>query len=115
MQKCIQLVITVMEHPKSNERESSAMLYACRYWCYHLAFSLASPGGLESIISQVQLLENFVWKIEQQWLKQWLYSLNAVYKGKHVVNTIRGWLEEIYRQFKVHIFLHHSDFCYESN
>jgi hypothetical protein len=106
MQKCIQLVITLMDHPKSDEKKSSAMLYACRYWCYHLASasSLASPSGLESIMSQVQLLESFVCKIEQQWLTQWLYSLNGVYKETHIVNAIRNWLEEIYKQFKVHIF-----------
>jgi hypothetical protein len=114
MQKCIQLVTTVMEHPRFDEKQSNAMLYACRHWCYHLASSLASPARLESIRSQVQLLESFVCKIEQQFLRQWLYSLNCLYKSRHLVVAIRDWLQEIYQQFKVCI-LYNSYFCYKYN
>jgi NACHT domain len=105
MQKCVQVITAGMEHPGSVGRQSTAMVYAFQHWCYHLASSLASPGGQESIATQVQLLEIFLAKIEQHWLRQWLYSLNGLnrQKGVHLVVANRDWLEEIYSKFKVHI------------
>ena len=99
---CIQLVMGMMKTEPSG-KYSRAILYSCQNWSYHLASCLAREEQLESIIAQVQALEEFVSKIKQQWLRFWLYGLYNADSTRVYITTNIEKMGNVHHQFDMQL------------
>jgi hypothetical protein len=64
----------ITEDMERDVQHGKHLKYACRNWCYHLSLVLLHGGGNSDIQSCFHDWVGFIVRMQQQWLKPWMYN-----------------------------------------
>jgi hypothetical protein len=77
---CVKLMMAELEDDTNN---GNLLTYACQNWCHHFLHVLLNGGDNSYIDSHFNDWISFIMKVQQQWLKLWVYKMD-----KQILQTV---------------------------